>query len=164
MSVPRQDEPIIAIIAVYTLRVLNQIKRGEDLHPREWEYLKSQSLVLLEEFLMELDLDFTPSEAAERQHQLKSLTEINWQTESVHGALSAMNIVAKDLREDTLQKMTDALLLFKSVVDSVSRERRYPEEKKLREGFENCRQFLYHLYGASVGVYTMDIRRLLDAA
>lgn len=165
MSSLREHEPTIATVAVYTLGILNQIKRREKVFPQEWAYLQSHSSDFLDEILMELDSEFAPSEAARRQHQMKSLTEISWQFERVGDALKAMKIIPRDSAyHESAGKMADVLMLFKSLIEKISQEHQYPKKKKLKTAFEQYRHFLYHLCGVSTGVYTMEVRRLLDAA
>ena len=165
MSVPRSHEPIMATIAVYTLKILNEIKRGDNVFPQEWEYLKYASIFELDELLAYLGLGFTPPVKMGEFTKEKSLSELHWQFGQAYEALKAMDIItdAHDIDEKE-RRMVGAISLFKFIIQKALKELRYPEEERFRKIFEQCRQFQYHLNVAAMHFETPEIKKLIAEA
>lgn len=165
MGFPKSNEPTMAMVAVYALTILNQIKRGGILFSQEWAYLANAPFRYLQEFLAYVGFGFTPPVRIGRFENRKETAELNWQCEKAYSALKAMGIVSEAMSaEERRRRMVRIFMLFLFIILKVLKERQYPKTEKFQEIFEQYRQFLFHLHGATVNFHTCEMKNLIAMA
>ena len=149
----------MAIVAEYTLAILNEIKQGEKILPQEWHYLISAPVEYLNEMLAYSGFGFTPPRSLGNFEITKKTSELNWQLRRAVSALELMGILNSSQSPDKYRRgVIKHLVLFLFIVRKMHKERHIPFSVKHRRIFERYRIFLGHLLYAVCGYRSREKR------